>query len=243
MLLAINTATQQYSLALLDRQGTLRAEFMVRPRKKSFSHFMADFDHLLTTLDIDPQVFEAVITVKGPGSYTGLRVGMATAKAFCQGLHIPIIGVSSLDTLANQFPHISLPICAILESRKGEVFAASYQWRSPEGLVSLTQEKTLRLSKLNGLVEGPTFFVGNDFPSQAAEIKRKFGQNAILAPPFLWCLKASSAGMLGLKRHEKGHWDNLRDLTPAYLRPPDIRPNPFPLISPDTENAPDIQKE
>jgi tRNA threonylcarbamoyladenosine biosynthesis protein TsaB len=227
--LAINTSTHQYSLALLDRQGTVWGEFTARPLAKNFSHFMAGFDHLLTTLNIEPQALEAVIVVKGPGSYTGLRVGMATAKAICQGLHTPIIGVSSLDALANQFPYLSLPLCAVLESRKGEIFVAIYKWKAPGGLKPLTEERTVRISELSTLIKGPTFFVGNDFAAQAPDITREIGQEAILAPPCLWCLKASSAGMLGLRSYEKGQWDDLRDLTPSYLRPPDIRPNPFPL--------------
>jgi tRNA threonylcarbamoyladenosine biosynthesis protein TsaB len=229
MYLAINTSTRQYSLALLDKQGYLWGESTVRPSEKNFSRFMVGLEHLLSPLDIQPQGLEAVIIVQGPGSYTGLRVGMATAKAICQGLHIPIIGVSSLDTMANQLPQASLPICAILESRKGEVFAAVYKWQRPEGLVPLTGERTVRISELSALIEGPTLVIGNDYASQASVITHKVGQEAILVPPFLWCLKASSAGMLGLKRYEKGQEDNLRDLTPSYLRPPDIRPNPYPF--------------
>ena len=229
MFLAINTSTRQYSLALLDKQGYLWGEFTVRPSEKNFSRFMVGFDHLLSSLDIDPQALEAVIVVQGPGSYTGLRVGMATAKAICQGLHIPIIGVSSLETMANQLPQASFPICAILDSRKGEVFAAVYKWQRPEGLVPLTGERTVRISELPALIEGPTLFIGDNFPSQASHVAHEIGQEAILVSPFLWCLKASSAGMLGLSKFEKGQGDNLRDLTPSYLRPPDIRPNPYPL--------------
>jgi tRNA threonylcarbamoyladenosine biosynthesis protein TsaB len=229
MFLAINTSTRQYSLALLDKQGYLWGEYTVMPSEKNFSRFLLGFDHLLSPLDIQPQALEAVIIVQGPGSYTGLRVGMATAKAICQGLDIPIIGVSSLDTMANQLAQASLPICAMIESRKGEVFAAVYQWQMPEGLVPLNSERTVRISELAALIEGPTLVIGNDYASQAPHVTHEIGQEAILVPPFMWCLKASSAGMLGLKRYEKGQRDNLRDLTPSYLRPPDIRPNPYPL--------------
>ena len=229
MYLAISTATRQYSLALLDKQGALWSEFTVRPVEKNFSRLMVGFDHVLSPLDIDLQALKAVIVVQGPGSYTGLRVGMAMAKAICQGLHIPIVGVSSLDAMAHQLPHVSIPICAILESRKGEVFAAVYKWKMPEGLVPLTGEKTVRIVELSDLIEGPTLIIGSDYPSQAPHISREIGREAILAPPSLWCLRASSAGMLGLKRHGNGQEDNLRDLTPSYLRPPDIRPNPYPL--------------
>lgn len=238
MFLSINTSTRQYSLALLDKQGYLWGEFTVRPSEKNFSRFMVGFDHLLSSLDIEPQALEAVIVVQGPGSYTGLRVGMATAKAICQGLHIPIIGVSSLETMANQLPQASFPICAILDSRKGEVFAAVYKWQMPEGLVPLTGERTVRISELPALIEGPTLFIGNDYASQASIITQEVGKEATLVPPFLWCLKASSAGMLGLSKFEKGLGDNLRDLTPSYLRPPDIRPNPHPLYRSRSSQCP-----
>lgn len=229
MYLSVSTATKQYSLALLDNEGALLGEFTVRPVERNFSRLMVCFDYLLSPLDIDLHALKAVIIVQGPGSYTGLRVGMAMAKAICHGLHIPIIGVSSLDAMAYQLPHVSIPICAILESRKGEAFAAVYKWKMPEGLVSLTGERTVKIAELSDLIEGPTLIIGNDYASQAPPISREIGREAILPPPSFWCLKASSAGMLGLKKHENGQEDNLRDLTPSYLRPPDIRPNPYPL--------------
>lgn len=230
MLLSINTSTVQFSIALMEDNGVLRAEVFMTPSSKSFEGFMPTLQDLLGRSSLKPDQIHAFIVVKGPGSFTGLRVGLSAAKGFCQGLGIPIIGVSGLEAMVNQMPYTTHPICPIISSRKGEVFAALFQWSDDGKRVRIKEDSCLTLEDLSTFVEGKTLFLGNDISVQGSEIEKFCGENALLAPAHLWNLHASAVGALGLERFKKQDYDELRDLVPSYLRPPDIRQNPFPLL-------------
>lgn len=231
MILSINTSTAQFSLALMDDEGTLTAEYFMSPASKNFHGFMPTLDHLLTNAKADLSELRALIVARGPGSFTGLRVGLSAAKGFCQSLEIPLIGVSSLEALANQWPYTEIPVCPIIESRKGEVFAALFRWSDDQGMTRVKEDAGLKLTDLSSFIDGRALFVGSDFRVQGPPIAEMLGPRAVLAPASMWTLRASAVGQLGLKRFYSQDFDTLRDLVPAYLRPPDIRPNPFSPLS------------
>jgi tRNA threonylcarbamoyladenosine biosynthesis protein TsaB len=230
MILAINTSTPQFSIAVVKGSGSLLAEQVIAAKSKNFRAFMPALSSLLEHSGVEFKDLEAVAVAIGPGSFTGLRVGLATAKGICQGLGIPVIGISSLEAMASQWPEGTLPICSIIDSRKGEVSAALFR-RDNEGLVRLTADTCLKCGDLPGMIKGATLFVGNDFDHQESMIRKILGPKAKAALPQFWGLRASAVGLLGVERMKEHKFDSLLNLTPSYLRPPDIRPNPF---SPDT---------
>jgi tRNA threonylcarbamoyladenosine biosynthesis protein TsaB len=156
-------------------------------------------------------------------------VGLSTAKGLCHALEIPIIGVPSLKALASQLPYTDIPIAPILDSRKGELFVAKFVWNSDRDLVRNMKDSSLNLESFPPLFQEPTIFIGNDFPTQGLLIRRMLGHRALLAPPHCWSLRPSAVGFLGLKRFHDQDFDDPQSLNPLYLRPPDIRPKPFPV--------------
>ena len=122
MILAINSATPRFSLALLDTDGNLISEYTMSPGMKKFMHFIPAIQDMLFKANHKIVEIKALAVIKGPGRFTGLRVGLATAKGLCQGLDVPIMGFSALEAMAHQLPFPRAPICALIESRKGEVF-------------------------------------------------------------------------------------------------------------------------
>lgn len=231
MILAINTSTQQFSIAFLKEDGALLAEYSMLSGSKNFRHFMSGIHFLLKSLRANTQDIRALIVAMGPGGYTGLRVGLSAAKGMAQGLQIPIIGVSSLEAMASQLTYTPYPICAIIDSRKGEVFAALFSWRDDRKVIKIKGDTCLEMGDLPSIIEDKTLFLGNDFHIQGQLIKEMLDHKALLAPGHLWNLKASAVGALGLRRFLENDFDNLRDLVPSYLRPLDIRPNPFRPVS------------
>jgi tRNA threonylcarbamoyladenosine biosynthesis protein TsaB len=233
MILAINTSTPQFSVALLQENGSLVAEQVIAAKSKNYRTFMPALSSLLEHSGVEFKDVEAVAVAIGPGSFTGLRVGLATAKGICHGLGIPVIGISSLEAMASQWPEGTpegtLPICSIIDSRKGEVSAALFR-RDNEGLVRLTADTCLKYGDLPAMIKGTTLFLGNDFDHQESTIRKIVGSKVKAAPPQFWGLRANAVGRLGVKRMKDHKFDSLLNLTPSYLRPPDIRPNPF---SPD----------
>jgi len=235
MIFAVNTSTKHFSVALMYEDGTIQAEYSISPGSKNFTGFMPAIHSLFTSSHIDVRDVKALIVAMGPGSFTGLRIGLSMAKGMAQGLQIGIIGVSSLEAMASQLPYISSPICAMIDSRKGEVFTALFRWGKDYEIVRIREDTCLKITDIPSIIDGTTLFLGNDFQNHGHLIKKELGPQALLAPAHLWSLKASSVGGLGLKRFLANDFDDIQDLTPRYLRRPDIRSNSYPLLSTEKE--------
>ncbi|MDY7034981.1 MAG: tRNA (adenosine(37)-N6)-threonylcarbamoyltransferase complex dimerization subunit type 1 TsaB [Thermodesulfobacteriota bacterium] len=227
VILAVNTSTIQPSAALMEENGTLVAEYFINPGSKNLRVLMPAVHSMLTLSGSDLHDIKALIVAIGPGSFTGLRTGLSAAKGMAHGLRIPIIGMSSLEAIAHQLPHTTYPICPIIESRKGNVFTSLFGWSDDNKMIRIKEDSCLEIKDLGSIIDRATIFLGNHFESQGPIILKTLGHKALLAPPHLWNLKASAVGTSGLKRFLKHDFDNLQDLVPSYLRPPDIRPNPF----------------
>jgi len=230
VILAINTSTPQFSLALLEADGTLLGESVMGPGGKQFGGFMPTLDFLMKGSRSNPSQLDAVMVAKGPGSFTGLRVGMSTAKGLCQALGIPLIGVSSIEALAIQLPWTDFEICAVIQSRRGEVFGGRFFWTKGQ-LTRRSEEVGLKFEDLPDFVSEKAVFIGNDFPTQHRLIQGALGTHVRLAPSWMWQLRASALGYAGLGRFHQNDFDDPGALTPVYLRPPDVRtPLPHPLL-------------
>jgi tRNA threonylcarbamoyladenosine biosynthesis protein TsaB len=227
MILAVNTSTTQFSVALIKIQGDVLAEYLISPGEKNFKSFMPAVYSIFDACRADIKTLKAVAVAQGPGSFTGLRVGLSLAKGVAQGLDIPIIGVSSLEAMANQMPFVSYPLCTLLSSRRGEVIFAQFRWGDEKGMTRIVEDQSVSFKDLAGFIDGPAYFIGNNFSAQFPAIKELVGGNALAAPRHLWQLRASSVGSVGLKRFMDKQFDDITDLVPEYLRPPDIRPSPF----------------
>lgn len=227
MILAANTSTTQFSLALIKVTGDISAEYLISPTEKNFKAFMPAVYSLFNASGIDIKALKAVAVARGPGSFTGLRVGLSMVKGVAQGLDIPLIGISSLEAMANQLPFMNHPLCTLMSSRKGEVIFALFKWDEEKGMTRITEDQSLSFKDLAGVINGPTYFIGNNFTAQHPMVKELIGDNALIAPSHLWNLRASAVGALGLKRFINNDFDNIIDLVPDYLSPPDIRPSPF----------------
>jgi tRNA threonylcarbamoyladenosine biosynthesis protein TsaB len=230
MILAINTSTLQFGVALLDEEGTVLAEYFMSEGRGHFGGLMPALNFLVDASNCNIQTLKCLAVAIGPGSFTGLRVGLSVAKGLCHALQIPIVGISSLEALASQLPYSHLPITSILDSRKGEFFAAQFAWDNGHELRRKGEDINVRPEDFHSMLEPRSIFVGNNFSRQGPLITERLGPPAELAPAFCWNVKASAVGSLALKRFNAQAYDDPHRLTPIYLRPPDIRPNPFPLL-------------
>ncbi len=225
MILSVNTATPQFSIALQEHDGTVIAEYLMSREKGCFGKFMPAFQHLMANVNTDIQALQAVVVSIGPGSFTGLRVGLSAAKGLCQGLGIPIIGINTLAALAWQMQSSDLPVTPVLYSRKNEFFISQYNWDENHQLIQIMDPVAVRTKAVSALFESPSIFIGNDFKNQGPLLKEALGPKAHLAPAALWHIRASAVGSLGLVRFSRRDMDDPVTLAPIYLRPPDIRPN------------------
>jgi tRNA threonylcarbamoyladenosine biosynthesis protein TsaB len=221
-ILSINTSTTQYSLAA-TRDEILLGEYILPAGSTRFNNLMPSLHDLLTKVGLSPHQLHAVIVALGPGSFTGTRIGLSIAKGLSESLAIPIIGVPTLAAMASQLPFLNEDICPLVGSRKGEVFTALFRWSARGRLLRLREDTCLKTSEIGSIIDNKTVFIGNDLSQQGPILKHQVKGKMVLAPPNLWNLKASSLGILGLKRLHKGESDNSAELVPIYLRGADIR--------------------
>ena len=201
----------------------LLGEYILPSGSTRFNNLMPSLNDLLSKVGLSPQELDGVIVALGPGSFTGIRIGLSVAKGLSESLAIPIVGVPTLTAIASQLPFLKEDICPLVGSRKGEVFTALFRWSAPGHLLRLKEDTCLKTSEIGSIIGNKTVFIGNDLSQQGPILKHQVKGNPVMAPANLWNLKASSLGILGLKRLQKGESDNSGELIPIYLRGADIR--------------------
>jgi tRNA threonylcarbamoyladenosine biosynthesis protein TsaB len=177
---------------------------------------------LFSSAGYDQSSLKAVAAAKGPGSFTGLRVGLSAAKGIAYSRGIPLIGVSSLDAIASSVNCGAIPVCAMIASRRDEVFYAMYSKHGAD-LVRDSDIIGIRISDIGSMIMEPTILVGNDLKKQKWQIMESANSMIIYAGEIHWNLRASSVGILALKRFNNNDFDNIMDVVPDYIASPDIR--------------------
>lgn len=215
-ILAIDTSTPAGSVAITCGEQLI-GELFLRAKGTHTDHLLSSIQRLLEMLSLGIEDLNAIAVVLGPGSFTGLRVGIATAKGLALAAGIPLIGVSSLQTLAFQAPFARHRVCALLDARKNEVYAGFFHWGNgtPE---SLGAEEVLPPERLLERLEGDTLFVGNGASVYRTLIVRHLGQYAHFAPALWDFPRASSAAILAFESLQSGQTVPLANLSPRYIR-------------------------
>ncbi len=131
MLLAIDTATRTASIALFDEKGVF-GEASWRARENHTTSLMPELIHLMRLSGVTTEMLSAVAVATGPGSFTGLRIGLSLDKGLALARGLPLIGVPTLDSAAQAFAQQPLPLCAVLEVGRGR-YAASFYF--PRGML------------------------------------------------------------------------------------------------------------
>jgi tRNA threonylcarbamoyladenosine biosynthesis protein TsaB len=221
--LSFNTSTNHYSLAVMNDE-ILVGEYTLASGSHHFSNLMPSLDELLNKVGLGLENLDGLIVALGPGSFTGIRIGLSVVKGLSQCLGIPVVGVSTLLGLASQVPYCNYDICPLVASRREEVFIARFRWDLQGQLIRHHDDTCVKISELESIIGNRTVFVGNNFPQQGPIIKDLLGPKALLVPPYLWNLRASSLVLAGLQRLKEGDSDGSSELVPIYLRDADIRP-------------------
>ncbi|HJX73355.1 MAG TPA: tRNA (adenosine(37)-N6)-threonylcarbamoyltransferase complex dimerization subunit type 1 TsaB [Candidatus Deferrimicrobiaceae bacterium] len=217
MILAVESATPCGSVALVS-EGRVLGERML-PRERQVSEtFLAAIDRLLGEAGRGQDVVTHVAVSAGPGSFTGLRVGMAAAKGFCFGWGLPIVPVPTLHALASRFPGGDALVCPVLDARKKEVYAGVFRWERGECL-RVRPDAAVPPDALPGwFPQGTVFFCGDGAVLHGALFRERMGERALFPPPGEGLPRASSVGLLAERMVRAGEAKEARTVVPAYLR-------------------------
>ncbi len=217
MLIAIDTATDHASLALHDGFRVLVEHTWQSPRRHTVE-LTPRLARALGRLDLHPKHFRGVAVTSGPGSFTGLRIGMAVAKGLALAHSLPLIGVPTLDVVAAAQGRDRRPLCAVLQAGRGRICAATYHWQDGEWLAPDAPHLTT-WPALAEATTSPTLFCG-EIDQQAAKALKAFGELAVLLPAATRLRRAGFLAELAWRRLNRGESDDPTTLVPIYLQHP-----------------------
>ncbi len=215
LILAIDTSTDQASLGLLQERAP-RAEFSWTASSNHSAHLSRLLDVLIETENLTPTEIHAVAVATGPGSFSGLRVGLSFAKGLALSLDVPLIGVGTLDVIAFSASCLGGTLIASLPAGRGQIYAARYT--SSEGNVVMMGhiELTTPVQAANGIMPG-TVLCGPGAASIAAAGGATAGE-WVVEPDYFRLRRATYLAELCRRCLAAGGEDQRHTLEPLYVR-------------------------
>ncbi|MEN8257696.1 MAG: tRNA (adenosine(37)-N6)-threonylcarbamoyltransferase complex dimerization subunit type 1 TsaB [Thermodesulfobacteriota bacterium] len=220
LILAIDNSTMYGNVALTSPEGLL-AERTLLSRLTHSKRLLGSLDDILEESELDWQQLDAIAVCLGPGSFTGLRIGLSTVKGIAMATGLPLIGISSLDGLANQLPFAGQQICTILDARKHEIYAAFYKSNEKGEVERSSDYLVMAPEELSAQIAQPTIFVGDGVNVYGDLLKETLGTNALFAPEHIIFPRAAAIGKLALKMYPQKQFLDPVSVTPLYIRASD----------------------
>jgi tRNA threonylcarbamoyladenosine biosynthesis protein TsaB len=218
ILLATDTSTAAGSVALLE-DGSLTAEWTLHSAQTHNRRLLKTVDMLLGEAGLDLESVDGFASTVGPGSFTGLRIGLTTMKTLAWVLQKAYAGIPSLDALAAPLGFASEPVCALIDARKKEVYCALYQ---PDGRGGFRLEEpysVLSPEAVTRIIRRPTVFCGDGLLHYGDLLREKLGDKVIEASGPYHTIRASFVGELAFRRFSRGDFDEPMTSVPLYVRP------------------------
>ena len=217
LILALDTATEKGSLALVARDQVL-LEYFLESHNAYLTCLMPGVAAILRNTGKEVADLAAVAVSTGPGNFTGLRIGLATAKTLAWSLKCPLVPVPTMEVLAAQFPFHPHPIGVVMDAKRGEVFWGLY--RCPEDRPQVL-EGPLRLPvrELPARLDQPLLLTGPGLEVHHEALMALLPPEIALAPPDRRWPQASTLARLGRHRLALGLTAPPAQLVPTYLRP------------------------
>lgn len=217
-LLAVDTSTRSCSAAVMV-DGRLAAELCTVSGRTHSAHLLAMIQEALVCAGTSPGALDGFAVTVGPGSFTGLRIGISTVKGLAFACGKPCIGVSSLEALAAAcLPEAPAgTICSLMDARKGQVYAGVFG-RTDAGVEPVGEERVVSPEEACAIDDAPGVFVGDGAVMYAELIRARFGAEARIAPVELSYPKASAVGHIAAARWRDARTAPSSSLQPRYLR-------------------------
>ncbi|MBU0680299.1 MAG: tRNA (adenosine(37)-N6)-threonylcarbamoyltransferase complex dimerization subunit type 1 TsaB [Proteobacteria bacterium] len=220
LILAIDNSTMYGNVALTSADGLL-AEHTLLSRLTHSKRLLTSLENILQESDLDWHQLDALAVCLGPGSFTGLRIGLATIKGIAMATGLPLIGISSLDGLASQLPFAKQQICTILDARKHEIYAAFYESNDSGEVERTSDYLVMEPEELIAAIDCPTIFVGDGVNVYADLLKESLGARALFAPEHIIFPRAATIGKLALTQYQQKQFLDPASAVPLYIRASD----------------------
>ncbi|MGI8589035.1 MAG: tRNA (adenosine(37)-N6)-threonylcarbamoyltransferase complex dimerization subunit type 1 TsaB [Chloroflexia bacterium] len=217
MIVAFDTSTAWCSVALYDPPAGVRAEQTWNAGREQTRELLPTVKAMLDRFGVVPADLRGVAVAVGPGSYTGLRVGLATAKGLAYSLDVPLWGVPTLDILGYaQMAITATPVCAVLHAGRSRLAHAFYRTRGGTWQ-RITDYRNTTVAELIAAVDKPTIFCGEIDPPTALAIVEGLGPLANIAPLAASLRRAGYLAELAWQRAQARERDDVALLQAIYL--------------------------
>jgi tRNA threonylcarbamoyladenosine biosynthesis protein TsaB len=218
-ILGIETSTKTGSVAVVSDEGVI-AQYSLNIEVTHSERLMSTVDRVLTDTGLAAADLDGFSVAIGPGSFTGLRIGISTVKGLALALDRPVAAVPTLLALAWNLPYAVCPVCPLLDARKNEVYAALYTFTGGS-FSQLMPETAIAIGELAGKISGETLFTGEAARLYRAEIEKRFGDRARFAPLSAALPSAAVVAEIGLGMIKSGNRADPDSLIPLYIRRPE----------------------
>ncbi|MFZ5648248.1 MAG: tRNA (adenosine(37)-N6)-threonylcarbamoyltransferase complex dimerization subunit type 1 TsaB [Bacillota bacterium] len=218
--LGIESATPVAGVAVVYKDRVL-AERMINSRKTHSGHLLPMIKSVIEEARIRPGDIGGVAVSSGPGSFTGLRIGMSTAKTLAQVWRVPVVGVSTLEALAYPLTGLANLICPVLNARKNEVYTAVYDGadgnlKKLAGPLALKPEELAKL--LTGWADRSVTFMGDGVDEYRDRLAELVGARACFVPGMTSHPRGASVAWIGWNKLDRGEGLDPIALLPDYVR-------------------------
>ncbi len=214
--LAVETATMLGGIAIMEGM-TLKAESRINVKVTHSERLIKEIDHILSASGMQIGDIDAFGISIGPGSFTGLRVGLSTVKGLVYATGKKFIAVPTLEAFAWNVPFSNLQVCPMLDARRKEVYSAVFKWNI-DGFVKVVDHQALKVSNLLPMIDAPTLFLGEGALLNRELIERELGEKAFFGAPPQMVPSPANVALLCMKRAERGEFDDALKAVPAYHR-------------------------
>ena len=215
-LLALDTSSITATVALLDDEK-LMGEYTLNHKKNHSQKLMPMIEELLNSCSTKPKEIDVFAVSLGPGSFTGLRIGIATMTAMAQALDKEVVGVSTLEALAYNLFNIKGLICPIIDAQRDLVYTALYRWTDGD-MEELMKQQVIDIHSLIGILREKSekiFFIGDALEKFSGNLKADLAQQFAVPPPRLLIPSASSVAEVAKIKIQK---NITMDMVPIYMR-------------------------
>lgn len=219
-ILGIESSSLTASAAIWE-DGLLTAEYTVNFKKTHSQTLLPMIEEICRMTEQDIKTMDAIAVAAGPGSFTGLRIGAATAKGLGLALNIPLIPVPTLDAMAYQCFDAVSTVCPIMDARRNQVYNGLYEWESGQFCIK-TPSRAVDMNQVIDEINaagGPVIFLGDGVPVQLENIRANVRVPYYLAPATMNRQRAGAVAALGAELYAQGQVQHAEAFAPEYLRP------------------------
>ncbi|WP_368993686.1 tRNA (adenosine(37)-N6)-threonylcarbamoyltransferase complex dimerization subunit type 1 TsaB [Caldifermentibacillus hisashii] len=214
-ILAIDTSTNVLGVGIASNEKII-GEYITNIKRNHSTRVLPAIDFLLKDCGMDIKEINKIIVANGPGSYTGLRIGLTIGKTLAWTLNIPIVGVSSLKLMAASARYFDGYISPVMDARRGNIFTGLYEYKEGKLMQAVDDQHipTEEWCKLLKTFDKPVLFLGNDVVIHEQVIVNQLAKQVQFAPITVNIPKPGELALLAKNLKE----ENVHSFAPNYLR-------------------------